>query len=51
MLQTTSILKTIFCHGFLKHSSVFRAIAVITQLSIECGQPLFDVEYDMLDDI
>ena len=48
--KQSSILKTIVCHDFLKHSSVFRAIAVITQLSIECGEPLFDVEYDMYDD-
>ena len=29
-----------------RHSSVFRAVAVITQLSIEDGEPLFGVKHD-----
>ena len=33
-------------HDLLKHADVFRAIAVITQLSIEQGEPLFDVQYN-----
>jgi hypothetical protein len=35
-----------FRHSDLtKHSAAFRAVAVITQLSIEHGEPLFSVEY------
>jgi hypothetical protein len=32
-------------HDFAKHSSCFRAVAVLTQLSIEFGEPVFEVEY------
>ena len=33
-------------HGVAKHSAMFRAVAVITQLTIEAGEPLFAVDYD-----
>ena len=37
----------IFRHDLLKHSTVFHAVALLTQLSIEDGEPLFNVEgYD-----
>jgi hypothetical protein len=39
------ILKQKFRHDILKHSDVFHAIAVVTQLSIQNGDPLFPVEY------
>ena len=32
-------------HDIEKHSSCFRAVAVLTQLSMEMGEPLFEVEY------
>jgi hypothetical protein len=32
-------------HDLRKHSSLFRAVAVITQMAIENGEPLFSVEY------
>lgn len=32
-------------HDFAKHSSCFRAAAVITQVGIDFGEKLFDVEY------
>jgi len=32
-------------HEFEKHSSCFRAVAVLTQVAIEHGEPLPDVEY------
>lgn len=32
-----------FRHDVRKHSEVFRAVAVITQLSIQLGEPLFQV--------
>ena len=38
-------LERVFRHNLEKHSSVFRAVAVITELSLENGQPLFGVEY------
>lgn len=44
-MKIFSILKHEFHHGIKKHSSVFRAVGVITQLIIENGSPLFDVKY------
>jgi hypothetical protein len=35
-----------FCHDLVKHGSVFRAVAVITQVAIENGEPLFSVDYN-----
>jgi hypothetical protein len=35
-----------FRHNLNKHSACFRAVAVITQIAFELGEPLFDVEYD-----
>ena len=36
-----------FNHGIEKHSACFRAVAVITQLSMESGEPMIDMrEYD-----
>lgn len=32
-------------HDFNKHAICFRAVAVLTQLAIEAGEPLWDVEY------
>jgi len=32
-------------HDFEKHSSYFHAVAVLTQIAIEHGEPLPDVEY------
>ena len=34
-----------FRHSLAKHSACFRAVAVITQLSINHGSPMFEVEY------
>jgi hypothetical protein len=30
----------------MSHGDVFRACAVVTQLTIENGEPLFEVEYE-----
>jgi len=38
-------LKETFRHPIEKHADVFYAIAVITQLAIENGYPLFQVDY------
>jgi hypothetical protein len=45
-LKQWACLKQIFRHDLEKHSGCFRAVAVITQLSIEHGEPLFGVDYD-----
>ena len=42
-------LKQVFCHEIFKHAHVFRAVAVITQLLIQLGEPLFEVDYNDLD--
>ena len=39
------ILKQCFSHDLSKHHDVFAAIAVISQVAVENGEPLFDVEY------
>ena len=42
-------LKQVFRHAddlAYKHASAFRAVAVITQLSIDDGEPLFSVKYN-----
>lgn len=44
-LKIYGILKKAFRHDLTKHSAVFRAVAVITQLNINHGFPLFDVKY------
>ena len=35
-----------FRHRLSTHGAVFRAVAVMTQISIESGEPLFGVAYD-----
>lgn len=35
-----------FRHGVEKHAACFRAVAVMTQIAIENGEPLFDVNYN-----
>jgi hypothetical protein len=30
----------------MRHGDVFRACAVLTQLTVENGKPLFEVEYE-----
>ena len=39
------ILSQVFRHHIMTHGDVFRACAVVTQLTIENGEPLFEVEY------
>jgi hypothetical protein len=38
-------LDRVFRHNIRRHADVFRAVAVITQLGIENGMPLFSVSY------
>lgn len=40
------ILKEEYRHNIEDHGSVFRAIAVLTQLAIENGEPLYEVDYE-----
>jgi hypothetical protein len=44
-LKTWGILSQVFRHHITMHGDVFRACAVVTQLTIENGEPLFEVEY------
>ncbi len=39
------ILSQVFRHNIMMHGDVFRACAVVTQLTVENGEPLFEVEY------
>jgi hypothetical protein len=34
----------VFCHDMMKHHMCFQAVAVLTQLSIENGEPLFQIK-------
>ena len=45
-LKTWGILSQVFRHSILRHGDVLRACAVVTQLTIEDGEPLFEVEYE-----
>ncbi len=40
-----SILRKLYRHKLNTHVSVFHSIATITQLAIEAGEPLFQLEY------
>ena len=39
-------LKQVFRHNLLFHSSCFRAVAVVTQMAFNNGEPVFQVDYD-----
>ncbi len=45
-LKNWGILKQVFCHHISLHGDVFRACAVLTQLAIVNGEPLFGVDYE-----
>ena len=40
------ILKNRWEHDLGRHGACMRAVVVLTQLSIECGKPLFQFDYD-----
>ncbi len=44
-LKKWGILSQVYRHDIMRHGKVFRACAVVTQLTIENGDPLFKVEY------
>ena len=45
-LKNWGILSQVYQHDIMRHGKVFRACAVVTQLTIENGEPLFEVEYE-----
>ena len=45
-LRQWNILKARYRHDIVDHQDVFASIVVLTQLSIDSGERLFDVEYD-----
>ena len=44
-LKHWGILKNVFRHDIEKHTNELRAVAVITQLEFENGEPAFQVNY------
>jgi hypothetical protein len=44
-LKNWGILSQVFRHHITMHGDVFRACTVVTQLTIENGELLFEVEY------
>jgi hypothetical protein len=47
-LENWEILKLMYRHDLMEHGNVFRAITVITQISINAGEKLFEVDYSDL---
>jgi hypothetical protein len=47
-LKNWAILSTMYRHDLMEHGNVFRAIAVITQIGINAGEELFEVDYSDL---
>ncbi len=45
-LKNWGILSQVYRHDIMRHGHVFRACAVVTQLTIDNGEPLFEVEYE-----
>ncbi len=43
--KNNQVLVKRFCHSLAFHSACFRVVAVVSQLIIENGEPLFDVQY------
>ena len=44
-LKAWGILSQVYRHDILRHGDVFRACAIVTQLAINDGEKLFEVEY------
>ena len=44
--KSFAVLTKSFRHELAKHSACFRAVAVVTQLNISNGNPVFQVEYN-----
>ena len=48
-LKNWGILQQVFRHDISLHGPVFRACAVLTQLMLENGEPLYAVAYSDVD--
>jgi hypothetical protein len=44
-LKNWGILSQVYCYHIMSHGDVFRACAVVRQLTVAHGEPLFEVEY------
>ena len=47
-LKNWAILSTMYRHDLMEHGNVFWAIAVMTQIGINAGEKLFEVDYSDL---
>jgi hypothetical protein len=45
-LQNWGILSQVCLHNIMRHGNVLRTCVVVTQLTIENGEPLFEVKYE-----
>ncbi len=45
-LKHWGVFSQVYRHDIMWHGDVFRACAVVTQLTIKNGEPLFKVEYE-----
>ncbi len=45
-LKNWGILFQVYRHDTMRHGDVFWACAVVMQLTVENGEPLFEVEYE-----
>jgi hypothetical protein len=45
-LKNWGILSQDYRHDIMRHGDVFRVCAVVRQLTIKNGEPLFEVEYE-----
>ena len=45
LLKNWAILNVMYCHDLMEHGNFFRAIVVITQIGINGGERLFEVDY------
>ncbi len=41
-------IQLVYCHDPTLHRYIFAAVCVVTQLAVENGKPLFEVEYDAI---
>ena len=44
-LKKFAILRERYRHDITQHGYVFRAVAVLVQISVQNGDPLYDVDY------
>ena len=49
LLKNWGILVQVYCRDIENHGYSFWAVAVITQLAVENGEPMFEVDYNDMD--